>query len=104
MKGFAIGGKKRGCVAIARHLGMQCDVNAMIINAATDYKCAWPVEWLRATFVGLMKNLLPPSSPQWSNIKGELFMPFYCVKNDFWSAFLPIISQAMKIILMLPSL
>lgn len=58
-----IGGKKRDCVAIARHLAMERDVNVMIINAtAADYKCAWPVEWLceLATFVGLMKNLLPP--------------------------------------------
>jgi hypothetical protein len=51
-------GKKQ--VAIAKHLAMQLDVNAMIINA--DYKCAWPVEWLcvLATFVGLMKNILLP--------------------------------------------
>jgi hypothetical protein len=81
-------GKKQ--VAIARHLAMQLEVNVMIINA--DYKCARPVEWLcvLATFVGLMKNLLPPRQSAEGKKGGKQEKrghSIVCRKNDF-SAFL----------------
>jgi hypothetical protein len=82
-------GKKR--VAIARHLAMQRDVNAMIINAtAADYKCAWPVEWLceLATFVGLMNNLLPPRQCREKKRGKTGKRGLYCVSKTTFSAFL----------------